>query len=134
LKGTFLMTQAVVRTLRAQGRGGSIVNIGTVLTSHALAWVKASAALASKGGVHALTVALAAELAADGIRVNGVAPGFTRTPLMAGGNEPVLAAAALLGRVAEVQDIAAAVRYLADAGFVTGQWLNVDGGYVSGRR
>jgi NAD(P)-dependent dehydrogenase (short-subunit alcohol dehydrogenase family) len=134
LKGTYLTTQAAVRAMRAQGRGGSIVNIGTVLTGHALAWLQASAALVSKGGIHALTIALAAELAADGIRVNGVAPGFTRTPLMSGGNEPVLAAAALLGRVAEVQDIAAAVLYLADASFVTGQWLNVDGGYVSGRR
>lgn len=134
LKGTYLATQAAVHAMRARGRGGSIVNIGTVLTSHALAWVQASAALVSKGGIHALTIALAAELAADGIRVNGVAPGFTRTPLMAAGNEALLAAAALLGRVAEVQDIAAAVLYLADAGFVTGQWLNVDGGFVSGRR
>jgi NAD(P)-dependent dehydrogenase (short-subunit alcohol dehydrogenase family) len=42
LKGTYLTTQAAVRALRAQGRGGSIVNIGTVLTGHALAWVPAS--------------------------------------------------------------------------------------------
>lgn len=134
LKGTFLTTQAAVRAMRTQGRGGSIVNIGTVLTGHALAWLPTSAALVSKGGVHALTIALAAELAADRIRVNGVAPGFTRTPMMSSSNEPVLAAAALLGRVAEVQDIAAAMHYLADASFVTGQWLNVDGGFVSGRR
>jgi NAD(P)-dependent dehydrogenase (short-subunit alcohol dehydrogenase family) len=134
LKGTFLTTQTAVRAMRAQGRGGSIVNIGTVLACHGMSWVHASAPLVSKGGIHALTIALAAELAPDGIRVNCVAPGFTRTPLMEGGNESVLAASALLGKVAEVQDIAAAVRYLAQASLVTGQFLNVDGGYVSGRR
>ena len=134
LKGTYLTTQAAVRALVAQGRGGSIVNIGTVLASHGMSWVQGSAPLVSKGGIHALTVALAAELAPQGIRVNCVAPGFTRTPLMEGANEAALAATALLGRVADVHDVAAAVRYLTDAAFVTGQFVNVDGGYVSGRR
>jgi NAD(P)-dependent dehydrogenase (short-subunit alcohol dehydrogenase family) len=134
LKGAYLTTQAAVRVMSAQGRGGSIVNIGTVLASHGMSWVHGSAPLVSKGGIHALTVALAAELAPAGIRVNCVAPGFIRTPLMEGANEEVLSASALLGRVGEVRDIATAVRYLADATHVTGQFLNVDGGYVTGRR
>ncbi len=65
LKGTYVTTQAVVRQMQKEG-GGSIVNIGTVLVDHAMAGMPASAALISKGGIHALTVSLAAELAADG--------------------------------------------------------------------
>lgn len=134
LKGTVLTTQAAVRALLAQGRGGNVVNIGTVLASHGTSWVHGSAPLVSKGGIHALTIALAAELAPSGIRVNCVAPGFVHTPLMSGAHEPTIAGSSLLGRVGEVQDIAAAVQYLAGATFVTGQILNVDGGYVAGRR
>jgi NAD(P)-dependent dehydrogenase (short-subunit alcohol dehydrogenase family) len=134
LKGTYLVTQAAVRVMTAQGRGGSIVNIGTVLVEHGMSWMRATAPLVSKGGIHALTVALASELALEGIRVNCVAPGFTRTPLMGGADEKRLSGSALLGRIGDVRDIASAVRYLAEASFVTGQILNIDGGYVIGRR
>src|SRR5262249_27025783 len=54
LKGTYLTTQSVVRAMKDQGRGGSIVNVGTVLVEHAMQEVPASAALVSKGGVHTL--------------------------------------------------------------------------------
>lgn len=133
LKGTYFTTQAVVRRLREQGEGGSIVNIGTVLVTHALAGVPASAPLASKGAVHALTTSLAAELATDRIRVNAVAPGFVRTPLLEGGDETVFGGFALLDRMADVAETTAAVLYLADAEFTTGHILPVDGGFVSGR-
>ena len=133
LKGTYLTTQAAVSAMTTQGRGGNIVNIGTVLLAHAMSQVTASAALVSKAGIQALTFALAAELASQKIRVNCVMPGFIRTPLMNPDHEGTLAAAALLGRVGEVRDIALAVRYLADASFVTGQLVNVDGGFVTGR-
>ncbi|MGC0334635.1 NAD(P)-dependent dehydrogenase (short-subunit alcohol dehydrogenase family) [Streptomyces sp. SAI-170] len=133
LKGTYLTTQAFVRALRARGHGGSIVNIGTVLVDHALAAFPASAPVVSKAGVHALTTSLAAELAADGIRVNLVAPGVIRTPLHAGADVDSFGGVHLLNRVGEVTEIADAVRYLIDAEFVTGHALRVDGGHVTGR-
>ncbi|MFB6521374.1 SDR family NAD(P)-dependent oxidoreductase [Streptomyces sp. NPDC056401] len=134
LKGTYLTTQAVVRALRVQGSGGSIVNIGTVLVDHALAGFPATAPVVSKAGVHALTTSLAAELAADGISVNLVAPGIIRTPLHAGADVDSYGGLALQDRVGEVAEISDAVLYLAGAGFVTGHALRVDGGHVTGRR
>lgn len=132
LRGTYLTTQAVVRQMKQQG-GGSIVNIGTVLIDHAVASFPASAPLVSKGGVHALTVSLAAELAKDNIRVNLVAPGVIRTPLHDAAQVDAYGGIHLMNRVGEVAEITAAVLYLADATFTTGHLLRVDGGFVTGR-
>lgn len=130
VKGTYLVTQAVVPLMIAGG-GGSIINVGTVLVDQAMTGVPVSAAMASKGGVHALTVSLAAELARHKIRVNTLAPGVIRTPLV---DDPdAMAAIHPLGRIGEVQDTSAAALYLATAAFVTGQTLAVDGGYAHGR-
>lgn len=132
LRGTYLTTQAVVRHMRQQ-RSGSVINIGTVLIDHAIGAFAASAPLVSKGGVHALTVSLAAELAKDGIRVNAVAPGVVRTPIHGDADVDSFGRVALLDRVGEVEEISAAVLYLADAAFITGHILPVDGGFVRGR-
>ncbi|WP_227997907.1 SDR family NAD(P)-dependent oxidoreductase [Nocardia australiensis] len=133
LRGTYLVTQAVARQLIAQNTGGAIVNITTALLSHALGSLPASATLISKGGVRALTIALAAELAPYRIRVNEVAPGIVRTPLHAGGDVDALSGLAALNRVAEPHEIASAVIHLADADFTTGAILTVDGGFATTR-
>ncbi|MEV8532951.1 SDR family oxidoreductase [Streptomyces sp. NPDC051211] len=133
LKGTYLTTQAFVRALRSRGERGSVTNIGTVLVDHAIAGFPASAPVVSKAGVHALTTSLAAELAADGIRVNLIASGVVRTPLHAGSDVDSFGGLALLNRVGEVSEIADAVLYLTEAEFVTGHALRVDGGHVVGR-
>lgn len=132
LRGTYLTTQAVVRQMKKQG-GGAIVNIGTVLVEHAIGSLPVTAPMASKGGVHALTVSLAAELAKDNIRVNLVAPGVIRTPLYDGAAVDAYGSVHLLNRVGEVEETTAAVLYLADATFTTGHVLRVDGGFVTGR-
>ena len=130
VKGTFLVTQAVVPAMIEAG-GGAIINVGTVLVGQGMTTLPVSAAMASKGGVHALTVSLAAELARYRIRVNTLAPGIIRTPLIE--DADALAGIHPLGRVGEVAEISDAVLFLATAGFVTGTILEVDGGYAHAR-
>jgi NAD(P)-dependent dehydrogenase (short-subunit alcohol dehydrogenase family) len=130
VRGNFLITKAVVPIMIAGG-GGSIINIGTTLVPQAMATLPVSAAMASKGAVHALTVSLAAEFARHNIRVNTLAPGIIRTPLIE--DPDSLAAIHPLQRVGEVADTSEAALYLARAAFVTGTTLDVDGGYSHGR-
>jgi len=131
VRGTFLVTQAIV-PLMIEAGGGSVINIGTVLVEQPTAGLPAAAAMASKGGVHALTRSLSAELARHRVRVNAIAPGIIRTPLI-GEAADQLAHLALLDRVGEPSEISDAAVYLARAGFATGVVLDVDGGYAHGR-
>jgi NAD(P)-dependent dehydrogenase (short-subunit alcohol dehydrogenase family) len=120
----------------------SVVNIGSI-AGHAGLPLRAAYS-ATKGAVHALTLAMAADGIADGIRVNAVAPGTVATPwvarLLDAAPDPAAARAQLearqpLGRLGEADEIAAAVTFLASpaAGFVTGTILAIDGG-MSGLR
>jgi len=133
LKGTYFVSQAVVSNFKAEGKGGNIVNIGTVLVSHPSASLPASAALVTKGGVHALTTSLASEFGGDNIRVNTVAPGVIRTPIYGDADIDQLGQSALLGRAGEVSELTDAVLHLAQTSYITGVMMPVDGGYVHGR-
>lgn len=140
LDGTFLVTAAFVPGMRAR-KWGRIVNMasstfGSVTTGFAHY-------VASKGGVIGFTRALAGDLAADGITVNAIAPGLTRSPGtiartprpgFADMDEEFLAVAQLqaIKRVEVPDDLVGALSFLTsdDAAFMTGQTLNVDGGRV----
>ncbi len=133
-KGTYFLTQAVIPHLVAVG-GGAIINVGTVLVDHALGGVPASAAVASKGAIHALTRQLAAEFGKHGVRVNTIAPGIVRTPIHArNGIEDAdgLAGLHLVDRIGEPDEIAAVAVQLAANGFISGATINVDGGHAAG--
>lgn len=134
LKGTFFTSQAAIKQMLIQG-GGSIINIGTVLVDHAIAGFPATAAVSSKGAIHAFTRQLAAEFGKDNIKVNTIAPGIIRSPLQEKiGIEDAdsLAGLHLLNRIGEPDEIAEATYYLASADFITGETINVAGGHTIG--
>jgi NAD(P)-dependent dehydrogenase (short-subunit alcohol dehydrogenase family) len=135
LRGAYLLTQSAVRQMRKQGSGGAIVSITTVLALNGVAGFPSSAPIAAKGGLSALTQNLAIELAPENIRVNAVAPGVVPTPLHGELNEAQLKSLngmQPLGRYGTPRDIAEAVLYLANATWVTGVVLPVDGGVTAG--
>jgi len=136
LKGTFLMSKAVLPTMIAQGRGVIVNNAsgwGIVGGDHAVAYC------ASKGGVVLMTKAMAIDHGPQGIRVNCVCPGDVETPMLPADAKmrglkwkDYLAGCASrpLGRIGTVDEIAKAVLFLSsdDSSFMTGAALIVDGG------
>jgi NAD(P)-dependent dehydrogenase (short-subunit alcohol dehydrogenase family) len=130
LKGTYFTTQAVVPQMLKQ-KDGVVINIGTPLVNHGLGGWPASAPVASKGAIHALTIQLAAEFGKRNIRFNTVAPGVIRTP-MHGDKADQNAGLHLLNRVGEIDDVAEMVYVVAKSTFITGSIINVDGGKAAG--
>jgi NAD(P)-dependent dehydrogenase (short-subunit alcohol dehydrogenase family) len=133
LKGTFFCATDAAVLMRAGG-GGSIVNISSVVAVRGLDGLSAYGA--TKGGLNALTIQLAAELGLHGIRVNAVAPGATNTernleddPDYAEHWAPLIP----LRRIAEPEDVVGPVVFFAsdESAHVTGQVLYVDGGWTA---
>lgn len=132
LKGTFLFTRAVAKPMMKQ-RSGSIINIASI--SGIIGTPGQANYAASKAGAIALTKSTANELAARGIRVNAIAPGFISSKMTDALSEEVrkqYLARIPLGRFGTVEDIANAVVFLCSehSGYMTGQTLNINGGMV----
>jgi NAD(P)-dependent dehydrogenase (short-subunit alcohol dehydrogenase family) len=131
LKGGFFCAQAAARAMIAGGRPGSIINLASQAIRGAVRGVHYSA---SKGGVFAMTRAMALELAPHRIRVNAIAPGLTDTAQPRYGSSEdelaVMARAVPLGRMAHPDDIADVAVFLAseNSRYVTGQTLHANGG------
>ncbi|MCI8638340.1 MAG: 3-oxoacyl-ACP reductase FabG [Coprococcus sp.] len=125
LKGAFNMIRHCIG-LFLRNREGCIINITSV--AGLMGNAGQSNYSASKAGLIGLTKSVAKELASRGIRCNAVAPGFIATDMTDGQTENPLVAAIPLGKMGEALDVAEAAAYLAQAGYVTGEVLRVDGG------
>jgi NAD(P)-dependent dehydrogenase (short-subunit alcohol dehydrogenase family) len=132
LRGFFEVSRSAVAAMLSREGGGHLVNISTSLVDHARSQSPSALASLTKGGLNAVTKALAIEYAARGIRSNAVALGVIRTPMHPPSTYEALAATHPLGRLGEVDDVVEAIVYLENAPFVTGEILHVDGGQSAG--
>jgi len=137
LTGMFLSARIAARHMIAGARGGAIVNTASIMGLSGGLYPNV-AYQTTKGGVVNMTRALALEWVGSGIRVNAVAPTYVRTAFIASliSNPEILAtieAATPMGRLAEPEDVADAILFLASpaASMITGAVLPVDGGYLA---
>ncbi|GAA1839927.1 SDR family NAD(P)-dependent oxidoreductase [Pseudonocardia ailaonensis] len=133
LDGVFFSMRAEIPAILAAG-GGAIVTVASIMGL--VAHTGSAAYVAAKHGVLGLTKAAALDYATHGIRINAVAPGYVRTPLLGSQSDEYLGALAErhpVQRIATPEEVAAVVAFLcgAGAGFVTGACYPVDGGYTA---
>jgi glucose 1-dehydrogenase len=133
LRGAFLCAQQQIRQLLGDDRPGAIVNVSSV--HQLIPKPKFLGYSVSKGGMQNLTRTLALEFAGRGIRVNGIGPGATVTPInRAWIDDPekraLVTAHIPMGRAGDAEEMAATTAFLLseDAAYITGQTLFVDGG------
>jgi gluconate 5-dehydrogenase len=133
--GCFLMSQTAGREMIRAGRGGSIINVASVMGVVGItpAIVDAAGYSASKGAIISLTRDLAVKWAKHGIRVNALAPGFFETRMSAGilaRSQQEVERTTPMGRIGRPGELKGAVLFLASeaSSYVTGQILSVDGG------
>jgi NAD(P)-dependent dehydrogenase (short-subunit alcohol dehydrogenase family) len=132
LTGFLYVTQAAVRQMLQQN-AGHVVNITTTLADQPVAGVPASIPILTKGGLNAVTAALAIEYAHASIRFNAIGAGIIDTPMHKPETHGFLKTLHPIQRIGNVSEIVDAVLYLTDATFVTGEVLHVDGGAHAGK-
>jgi NAD(P)-dependent dehydrogenase (short-subunit alcohol dehydrogenase family) len=132
LAGFFHVTQEAVQHMQRHG-GGQIITISTTLAQQPVAGVNAALTNLTKGGLNSATRGLAIEYAAQGIRVNAIAPGIVDTPMHKADNHEFLKRLHPIPRLATVEEIVDAALFLARASFITGEVLYVDGGAHAGK-
>ena len=138
VRGVWMLIQQEVIAMRTLGNGGAIVNTSSIAATGGNAGLSIYGA--SKGALDAMIRHVAIEVGGNGIRINNVSPGLTRTPMTVDyPNEmfDAVAAHTVLKRVAEADDVGDAAVWLCtdEARFVTGQNILVDGGYnIAGMR
>ena len=133
--GSFLCAREAVKRMSTLhgGAGGAIVNISSVASTAGSPGEYVDYA-ASKGAINTMTIGLAREIAAEGVRVNAVSPGIVDTEIHASGGQPgriaAIRGAIPMKREGQAQEIAQAVLWLlsAEASYTTGAILNVSGG------
>lgn len=138
MTATFLMSRAVARRMIAAGSPGAIVNLGSIMGESGGGLYPNLSYHATKGAIVNITRALAVEWGPCAIRVNAVAPTWVRTGFIGPlAEKPELmaqiAATMPLGRIAEPEEVAAAILFLASpaASMITGVTLPVDGGFLA---
>ncbi|MDH1261678.1 SDR family oxidoreductase [Pseudomonas sp. GD03944] len=133
--GSFLCCRAAIARMstRQGGQGGAIINVSSIAARLGAPGEYIDYA-AAKGAVDSMTLGLAKEVAADGIRVNAVRPGVIKTEIHASGGEPDrvnrVSQSVPLGRGGEADEVAAAILWLASeqASYTSGALLDVSGG------
>ncbi len=138
VRGVWLLIQQEVIAMRSLGNGGAIVNTSSIAATGGNAGLSIYGA--SKGALDTMIRHVAIEVGGDGIRINNISPGLTRTPMTVDYPKHMFDAVAehtVLKRVAEADDVGDVAVWLCtnEARFVTGQSILVDGGYnIAGMR
>jgi len=132
LGGFLYVSQLAIKQMLRQ-KSGSIVNVSTYLVDQPVAGLGAAVLIMLKGGLNAVTRALAIEYAKDGIRINTIAPGVIDTPMHKPEAHAFLRGLHPVGRICEVKEVVDAALYLTDATFTSGEVLHVDGGAHAGK-
>ena len=132
LRGFIYPTQVIARHMVSRNQG-SIVNVTASVSMQPDRNVPGTMAILTKGGLNAVTRGLAVELSRHNVRVNAVAPGIIDTPMHSPETHEFLSRLNPAGRLGTPEEIAEAVVYLAEASFINGVVLPVDGGGTAGR-